>query len=220
MNVKRADTIADALEERIFTSEFGDGERLDEIRLATEFGVSRTPVREALQRLVASGMARHLPRRGVFVRQPGPVELMEMFETMAEIEGVCGRLATLRITEQALGRLKAANTRCQAAVESNDADGYYRENERFHHVIYQQAGNSFLEQEALRLHRRLKPFRRIQLRLRGRMAQSMREHQAIVAALKAGDAERAAKALREHVAIQGEKFHLLMSRLKPEANEV
>ena len=219
MNVKRADIIADELEELIFTGEFGDGERLDEIRLAAQFGVSRTPVREALQRLVAAGMATHLPRRGVFVRQPGPVELMEMFETMAEIEGVCGRLATLRISEQALDRLDAANTRCQAAIESSDADAYYRENEQFHNVIYRQAGNSFLENEALRLHRRLKPFRRIQLRLRGRMTQSMSEHLAIVAALKAGDADQTAKALREHVAIQGEKFHLLMSRLRVEANQ-
>jgi DNA-binding GntR family transcriptional regulator len=219
MNVKRAEAIADELEERVFSGEFCDGERLDEIRLAAQFGVSRTPVREALQRLAASGMARHLPRRGVFVRQPGPVELMEMFETMAEIEGVCGRLATMRISEIALDSLEAANTRCQAAIESNDADEYYRENEKFHHVIYREAGNSFLECEALRLHRRLKPFRRIQLRLRGRMTQSMCEHQAIVAALKSGDADRTANALREHVAIQGEKFHLLMSRLKPEANQ-
>lgn len=214
MELRRADMIADALEELVFTGDFNDGDRLDETRLARQFAVSRTPIREALQRLVASGLAEQIPNRGVFVRQPGPVELMEMFETMAEIEAVCGRLAAQRISEQALADLDAANTRCNAAVATGDADGYYRENEHFHHVIYHEAGNAFLEQEALRLHRRLKPYRRLQLRLRGRMAQSMSEHERVLAALRAGDGVLAADILRGHVAIQGEKFHLLIAGLR------
>ncbi|WIY23863.1 GntR family transcriptional regulator [Parasedimentitalea psychrophila] len=217
MEIRRADMIADELEELVFAGEYGDGDRLDEVKLAAHFGVSRTPLREAFQRLVASGLAEQIPRRGVFVRQPGPVELMEMFETMAEIEGVCGRLAAMRMSDAAIEVLAKANTRCQQAIEASDIDGYYRENEVFHHFIYQQSGNSFLEQEALRLHRRLKPFRRHQLKFRGRMAQSMSEHVAIVAALKQGDPDRAAEALRGHVAIQGEKFHMLMSSLKTAA---
>ena len=214
MDMRRADKIADELEELVFAGDFNDGDRLDEIRLAKMFGVSRTPIREALQRLVSSGLAEQLPRRGVFVRQPGPVELMEMFETMAEIEGVCGRLAALRITDAALIELEEANARCQQAIAASDADGYYRENERFHHAIYAQSGNSFLEHEALRLHRRLKPFRRLQLRLRGRMAQSMAEHEAIVTALRAGASDQSAEALRVHVAVQGEKFRHLMASLR------
>lgn len=214
MEMRRADIIADALEELVFTGDFNDGDRLDEIRLARQFNVSRTPIREALGRLVASGLAEQIPRRGVFIRQPGLVELMEMFETMAEIEGVCGRLAAQRISEAALDDLDAANARCNETITAGDTDGYYRENEQFHHMIYHQAGNAFLEQEALRLHRRLKPFRRMQLRLRGRMAQSMAEHEAVVAALRAGQAERAAEVLRGHVAIQGEKFHLLMNSIR------
>jgi DNA-binding GntR family transcriptional regulator len=214
MSQRRADSIADSLEEMIFTGGFSDGDRLDETRLAQQFNVSRTPIREALGRLVASGLAEQIPRRGVFIRQPGPVELMEMFETMAEIEGVCGRLAALRISENALAELENANALCTAAIEAGDTDAYYRENERFHHAIYREAGNTFLEQEALRLHRRLKPFRRMQLRVRGRMAQSMAEHEAVVAALRAGASDRAAEVLRGHVAIQGEKFHRLMSGLR------
>jgi len=217
MEIRRADIIADELEELVFTGEFSDGDRLDEIKLAERFCVSRTPIREALQRLVLSGMAEQIPRRGVFVRQPGPVELMEMFETMAEIEAACGRLAAMRISDEALVKLNAANKRCQIAIDASDSDGYYRENEQFHYVIYKQSGNSFLEQEVLRLHRRLKPFRRIQLRLRGRMAQSMAEHKAIVDALEDGDPERAANALRAHVAVQGEKFHHLIASLRVSA---
>ncbi|WP_425085715.1 GntR family transcriptional regulator [Ruegeria profundi] len=214
MDLRLADNIAQELEELIFDGTFSDGDRLDEVKLAEQFGVSRTPLREAFQRLALSGLVDLIPRRGAFVRQPGPVELMEMFEVMAEFEAVCGRLAAMRISEEALKDLTDANARCQQAVDTGDPDTYYLENERFHRIIYKQSGNSFLEQEASKLHRRLKPFRRQQLRFRGRMAQSMSEHEDIVRALEDGLADDTANALRSHVAVQGEKFHNLMASLK------
>jgi DNA-binding GntR family transcriptional regulator len=214
MEARRADNIAEELEELIFGGTFKDGDRLDEVRLAERFGVSRTPLREALQRLALSGLVELIPRRGAFVRQPGPVELMEMFEVMAELEAACGRFAALRITDAALADLRDANAKCKAAVEAQNADLYYAENERFHKIIYGVPGNSFLEQEAAKLHKRLRPFRRHQLRFRGRMARSMAEHEQIVTALSDGDADRAADALRRHVAVQGEKFHNLLVSLK------
>ncbi|WP_417725527.1 GntR family transcriptional regulator [Salipiger sp.] len=217
MDKRTAERIAEALEEQIFDGTFANGDRLDEVRLAERFGVSRTPLREALQRLALSGLVEQVPRRGVFVRQPGPVQLLEMFEVMAELEAVCGRLAARRISDAALTDLRDANAKCRAAVERRDSDAYYDENGRFHGIIYRQSGNAFLEGEALALHRRLKPFRRAQLRLRGRMAQSMAEHEEIVEALAAGDGERASDALRGHVAVQGEKFHHLIASLKPAA---
>ncbi|MGS4944757.1 GntR family transcriptional regulator [Meridianimarinicoccus sp. RP-17] len=217
MEPRRADQIAEELEGLIFSGAFGDGDRLDEIRLAERFGVSRTPIREAFARLALSGLVEAIPRRGVFVRQPGPVELMDMFEVMAEFESICGRLAAARISDTALDQLRAANTSCRAAVDAGDADGYYRENERFHHIIYRQSGNAFLEGETARLHRRLKPFRRVQLQVRGRLAQSMAEHEAIVQALTDAAPDRAAALLRDHVAVQGEKFHHLIASLKPAA---
>ncbi len=217
MERKRSDHIADALESLILDGTFANGERLDEQQLAQRFDVSRTPLREALQRLALSGLVEQIPRRGVFVRQPGPVELMEMFEVMAELEAVCARLAARRISDEALEELHATNERCNAAVKAREADAYFRENERFHAILYQQSGNSFLENECQRLHKRLHPFRRMQLRARGRLRQSMAEHEAIVAALEDGDADRAADALRAHVAVQGEKFHNLLSSLKIDA---
>ena len=217
MEARRADIIAEELEELIFDGTFADGDKLDEVRLASQFGVSRTPFREALQRLARSGLVDLIPRRGAFVRQPGPVELMEMFEVMAELEAVCGRLAAMRMSEDALEDLKDANSKCQAAIDASNPDLYYVENERFHRIIYRESGNSFLMSEAESLHRRLKPFRRQQLRLRGRMPQSMKEHTDILNALEAGAPERAANALRKHVAIQGEKFHSLMVSLNQAA---
>ena len=110
MEQRRADNIAEALEEHIFSGIFQNGDRLDEVRLAEQFGVSRTPLREALQRLALSGLVELVPRRGAFVRQPGPIELMEMFEVMAELEAVCGRLAARRISDEAIEELRDANT--------------------------------------------------------------------------------------------------------------
>lgn len=217
MERKRADQIADELESLIFEGVFPDGDRLDEVQLAERFNVSRTPIREAFQRLAQSGLVEQIRNRGVFVRQPGPVELIEMFEVMAELEAAAARLAARRISDAALETLHAANARCDAAVAAQDVDGYYLANEEFHHLLYRQSGNAFLEQECRRLHRRLKPFRRVQLRLRGRLAQSMGEHKAIVAALAKGDGPRAADLIRQHVAVQGEKFHHLMASLRPAA---
>ena len=85
MDKRRADSIAEALEQLIFDGTYADGMRLDEVQLAEQFNVSRTPIREAFQRLAQSGMVEAIPLRGVFVRQPGPVELLEMFEVMAKL---------------------------------------------------------------------------------------------------------------------------------------
>ncbi|GLO68670.1 GntR family transcriptional regulator [Phaeobacter inhibens] len=211
MEIRRADQIANTLEQLVFAGEFRDGERLDEVKLAEQFHVSRTPIREALQVLVASGMAEQIPRRGVFIRQPGPVELMEMFEAMAEIEAACGRLAASRMSDQDLDLLAAANEGCQQASQNSDRDLYYSENETFHQLIYRGASNSYLEKQALQLQNRLKAYRKIQLQLRGRLTQSMNEHSEILRFLREGDADNTAKALRDHVAIQGEKFHQLMA---------
>lgn len=217
MEIRRADVIAKELERLVLTSEFPDGKRLDEIKLARHFGVSRTPLREALQKLALTGLVEQIPNRGVFVRQPGPMQLLEMFEFMAELEAACGRLAAARISDDALAKLEQANAFCQAAVRNNHVDNYYQGNETFHNLIYQQSGNSFLEKEALKLHRRLKPYRRMQLELRGRMKQSMAEHHNIVTALRDGLQDQAAIEMRDHVAIQGEKFHRLMASFKSAA---
>lgn len=214
MESRRAEKIAESLEQSVFNGDYRDGERLDEVTLAEHFSVSRTPVREALQLLVSSGMAEQIPRRGVFIRQPGPVELMEMFETMAELEAACGRFAATRISDEDLGRLVQANAKCAQALMEGDRAGYYAENEVFHQIIYRGATNGYLEKQALRLQNRLKPYRKIQLRFRGRMSQSMAEHEAIVAALQEADADRASAALRSHVAVQGEKFQQLIASLK------
>ncbi|MES2924251.1 MAG: GntR family transcriptional regulator [Verrucomicrobiota bacterium] len=211
MESRTADRIRESLEQRIITREFDDGERLDEVRLATSFGVSRTPLREALQMLAGSGLVELIPRRGAYVRHPGIVELIEMFEVMAELEALCGRLAARRMSVGELAELTRAAQACERSLAKQDPDSYYHDNEDFHLLIYKASGNSFLASEALRLQRRIRPFRRMQLRARGRLEQSMKEHTIILAALQKGDQTAAADALRSHISIQGEKFNDLIS---------
>ena len=155
-----------------------------------------------------------LPRRGAFVRHPAFHEIIEMFEVMAELEAVCGRLAARRVTPQKLQQIKATVIACECAAHAGDSDGYYRENEHFHQLVYIASGNDFLANEAQRLHKRLQPFRRTQLRVRGSMIQSLSEHRLILTALETGDSTAAETVLREHVAVQGSKFNDLMASYK------
>jgi DNA-binding GntR family transcriptional regulator len=203
--------IRDSLEQRIVEGELGNGKRLDETELSGFYGVSRTPVREALQRLAESGLAEHLPRRGTFVRSPSLSQLVEMFEVMAELECMAIRLAARRATANDIDALEKDNETCRAAVAANDTKKYYEVNARLHGRIYQMSGNSFLASEARRLHDRLRPFRRLQLRVRGRMEESMAEHDIILAALRDGDADRAMETMKKHITIVGVRFNDLVS---------
>ena len=202
--------IRDSLEQRIVEGELGNGKRLDETELSRFYGVSRTPVREALQRLAESGLAEHLPRRGTFVRSPSLSQLVEMFEVMAELECMAIRLAARRATANDIDALEKDNETCRAAVAANDTKKYYEVNARLHGRIYQMSGNSFLASEARRLDR-LRPFRRLQLRVRGRMEESMAEHDIILAALRDGDANGAMETMKKHITIVGVRFNDLVS---------
>jgi DNA-binding GntR family transcriptional regulator len=211
--LRRSEQLGDEIEERIATGRYRPGMRLDEQELADEFGVSRTPIREALIQLSAAGLVDLRPRRGAVVAEVGPARLCEMFEVMAELEAMCGRLAARRIDAAEQQALLKAHHACEAARDAQDPDEYYRRNEVFHQRIYAASHNGFLAEQASALHRRLRPYRRLQLRVRNRMQTSYSEHQAIVDAILAGDGERAAEALRSHVTVQGERFGDLVASL-------
>lgn len=214
---RSAEYVREALENAIVTGEFADGERLDETRLAKRFNVSRTPLREALHLLTASGLVEMIPRRGTFVRQPSIIEMIEMFEVMAELEALCGQLVARRASPDAVHEIADAAEACEKALLEGDPDAYYWQNETFHSLIYRHSGNSYLAQEASKLHNRLQVFRRMQLRARGRMEQSMAEHRAVVAGIEAADEEATARAIRDHVSVQGQKFNDLMANYRSTA---
>lgn len=202
--------LRNAIEQAIVAGDFAPGERLDETALAERFSVSRTPVREALTALESTGLVELRPRRGAFVRALGAAELLAMFETMAELEASCARFAAQRMDAAQETALDAAMRGCEAAAHEG-FDAYYEANSAFHAVIYEGAGNAFLGDQTCGLHNRLQPFRRLQLRARGRLEQSIREHRDIVDAIASGDGDRAARCARAHVAVQGDRFMTLLN---------
>ncbi|WP_406856042.1 MULTISPECIES: GntR family transcriptional regulator [unclassified Alsobacter] len=204
--------LRDLIEQAILVGDFAPGEKLEEVALAQRFGVSRTPVREALHQLSAAGLVDSRPRRGAFVASVTPERLIEMFEVMAELEAYAAKLAARRLTPEAEAEIVEAHRACKAAL-GKDPDAYYYENERFHFAIFHASRNGFLIEQASALHRRLKPYRRLQLRVRNRVAASFAEHEAIVAAIRSGKAKKAATLIRDHIAVQGERFADLMASL-------
>jgi DNA-binding GntR family transcriptional regulator len=209
----RSETLRDAIEELIAVGKYAPGQHLDETELAAAFGVSRTPIRETLIGLASRGLVVIRPRRGAVVAEFGPQQLVEMFEMMAELEATCSRLAARRMTPDEQAALCAAHAACGAARTSADEDAYYYENEAFHEAIYAGSHNQFLIDQTRALYRRLRPYRRLQLRVRNRIANSYAEHDAMVAAILAGEGDRAAQLTREHVMIQGQRFADLMASL-------
>jgi DNA-binding GntR family transcriptional regulator len=210
---KSETSLRDALEDRILTGVIRPGERLDEAALAHEFNVSRTPIRQALFQLAATGLVEHIPRRGAFAAEVGPQKLSEMFEVIAELESLCARNCARRATALDVQELTALHRACAQAAGSGDSDAYYYANEKFHAAIRSIGGNGFLHGEIDRLQKRLQAYRRLQLRARDRMASSLEEHETIVTAIKSGDSNAAAAAMRGHVSIQGDRFADLLATL-------
>jgi DNA-binding GntR family transcriptional regulator len=214
MNGSRlSERLRESIEEEIATGRLLPGTRLDEVELATRFGVSRTPIREALRLLLGEGLVEMRPQRGAVVAQATPQRLIEMFEVMAELEGMCARLAARRLSEQEMAEIEAAHDACRGSAAARDADAYFYANERFHYAIYAASHNTFLFEQASALQRKLRPYRRLQLRVRNRPQRSFEEHQAIVDALRDGDADKAVQSIRAHVVVQGERFADLIASL-------
>lgn len=204
--------LRDALEEEIVNGVFG-GLRLDEQELARRYGTSRTPIREALMQLSAAGLVEMRPRRGAIAVVPDAQRLMEMFEVAAEMEGMAARLAARRWTEADRETLTAAHADCRTKAKAGDADAYYYENEAFHEAIAVASHSAFLQEQLTALRRRLKPYRRLQLRTHNRIGASYSEHEAILAAIFDRDAARAEELLRRHVLVQGDRFADLVASL-------
>src|SRR3990167_8327950 len=212
-NGRLSSDLCEIIEERIATGDYPPGFRLDECKLAAEFGASRTPIREALIQLNSEGLVDMRPRRGVTVVEVPPQRLCEMFEVMAELEAMCARLAARRITPDEESVLRAAHEASRQANEQGDANTYFYLNEKFHQAIYKSSHNRFLNEQALQLQRRLRPYRRLQLHVRDRVRASFAEHQAIVDAICSGESEQAQQLLRLHVSLQGERFVDLIASL-------
>lgn len=188
-----------ALLEDIAIGELEAGARLDETRLAERFGVSRTPVREALNRLTAQGVLVTGEKRGVRVAQYSREELAQMFEAMHEIEALCAGLAAQRLTLLARSELESAQAECITAAESGDRLRYLKANEALHFLIYRATRNIYIEALAVDFRRRTGPFRAKKFATRDDLIASAQSHEELLQTIFSADSERASDGMRRHM---------------------
>lgn len=197
--VKASEKIRAMIESAIRDGSLLPGDPIDEAEVAAQYGVSRTPIREALIQLQAQGLLTSLPRGGTVVAKMDLQQLLSLMELLAELEGITVKLACQRITGDELAALVKVHEESVAAVESEDFSQWQDCNLRFHEIIYSAARNPYLRQEVLRIRTRTGYYRRHAFGALGKIRTSFDQHRQIVEAFKKGNAEAASAAMISHM---------------------
>jgi DNA-binding GntR family transcriptional regulator len=191
--------VAERLRQRIFAHELLPGAWIDEQVLAVEYGISRTPLREALKVLASEGLITLQPRRGCYVTEISEQDLDDIFPLMAMLEGRCAFEASQRSSAEDLQQLKSIHEELEIFAQSKQIERFFEANQEFHRLIQDLSGNRWLLQVIQDLRKVLKLTRMHSLTIEGRLEQSLVEHRAITAAILARDAVRAERAMRDHL---------------------
>lgn len=199
------------LSERIIAGILPPGAVLDESQLASEFFVSRTPIREALRLLAASGLVEQQPHRRTIVAKPDRDKLAGMFELMGHLEALCAGLSAERMTAGERNGLDRMHIEMSAIVSSGDRRAYIKANEAFHNAIYCGSHNAYLEEVTRTTRHRLQPFRRAQFSTLGRLSKSHSEHGMIVEAILRGKGLDAQSYMRAHITLVEDAWSELAS---------
>ena len=187
----------DQLFHAIETGELRPGDRLLEVELAKQFGVSRTPIREAMRRLEADGVVEHKPRTGAVVRTLGQQEIVELYEMRTVLETTAASMAAKHAAAAEIRTLESLNTDMAAAAD--DASKVAIINRKFHRCILDAARNQFLSHSHHALSHALILLGKTTLETQSRVATVVEQHNDIIAALGAADPEAAAHAMRLHM---------------------
>jgi DNA-binding GntR family transcriptional regulator len=206
--ITRAEELRLQLADEIVRGALPPGAALDETDIARRFNVSRTPVREALRQLVASGLVEARAHRGAVVAQPSIERLTGMFEAMAELEALCAGLAAERMTPTERHRLEAVHEELRVLSYAGNPDRFHEVNERFHNAIYAGSQNDYIAEITLATRVRVQPFRRAQFRNLGRLAKSHAEHDRVVVAILRGDRVGASAAMHDHIELVRDEYEL------------
>lgn len=201
--------VAVMLRDQIFAGTLLPGSFIDEATLCESLQISRTPLREALKVLAAEGLVRHEPRRGSFVNQVTEQDLDEIFPVIALLEGRCALEATRNATDADIAALDTLHTSLQQHAAAKRITDYYAVNFTIHEAIITLANNRWLASVIADLRKILKLARLQQLHAPGRLEQSLSEHLAVFAAIKARDGEAADAAMRTHLLRQREALREL-----------
>ena len=212
------ETIRLEVARRIVSGRIEPGTALDESQLAGEFGVSRTPVREALRQLASSGLVDQRAHRKAVVTKPDEEALHGMFAVMGYLEALCAGLCAISMGPQERRRLEALHRQMEAIVHDGDVSAYTLANEDFHGAIYDGTRNAYLAEITRTTRQRVQPFRRAQFNALGRLAASHAEHSAIVSAILRADRPAAESAMKAHIGFVEDAWQRLALRLQaPEA---
>lgn len=197
--VRRAlyEDVAECLRQRIAAHTLKPGDWIDEIAIATELGISRTPLREALKVLAAEGLITMKMRRGAYVTEASENDLREVYEILSLLEADAAAYVAQHADATQLQTLQDLHTLLEQSTE--DLDAFFRANEQFHIQLLDMANNRRRKQIAIDLRKIMKLHRHSSLLRQGRIEQSLQEHRHIMQALQGGHAERARSHMAQHI---------------------
>jgi DNA-binding GntR family transcriptional regulator len=190
--------VFDSLREAILLGRLKPGERLMEVQLADEMGVSRTPVREAIRKLELDGFVVMIPRKGAYVASITLKDIADVFEVRAALEGMAAGLAAERITEDEMEQLERSLLK-EARLDSEGISNFVDNDTLFHEMIYSASRNKQLQHIITHLREQIQRFRTTSLSQPGRTRESLDEHKKIVEAITSRDVDSARNLAREHI---------------------
>jgi len=188
--------VAERLRQQIFDRQLEPGSWIDELKLCAEYGISRTPLREALKVLAVEGLVTMKVRRGAYVTEMSTSDVAQVYHLLALLESDAARAVALGADDAARAELTALHEQLERQVRQRDA--FFTTNERFHMALLRIAGNRWAIQIVTDLRKVMKLNRHHSLFKQGRLADSLAEHRALVAAIMARDGEQAARLMQEH----------------------
>jgi DNA-binding GntR family transcriptional regulator len=185
---------------KIVTLDLAPGSVLTESHLMRELRIGRTPIREAIQRLIAEGLVKHLHHRGMLVAEIRAADVQQLYEFRAEIEGLAARLAATRMTEGQIEELQRIHAGLDRALVDADLEGFVAQDRQFHELLGRSSGNHYLESvlaNVYNLHLRVWFYL---FRKQGGLRETVHEHQELIAALIARKPDESEAAMRRYVA--------------------
>ena len=196
------EAVASRLRTMVFDRVLAPGAWVDELALARDWQVSRTPLREALKVLAAEGLVTPVPRQGCRVTELSEDDAATLFPVMALLEGRCALEATRKASPADLLALRTLHDALERAATARSLEDYYRANHAFHSRVQALADNRWLDRATNDLRRFVRLLRGRQLGLAGRIEASIAEHRALLAAMEHGDAARAERLMHDHLMAQ------------------
>ena len=197
--ISLAEQVFERLEHDILTGKYQRGEVLTELKLVTDLGVSRTPVREALHRLEQEHII-EIASKGIQILGVTEQDLKDIFAIRLRIEGLASAFAAKNMTEEQLAELKEALELQEFYLNKQDPEHIKKMDSRFHQLIYRYCGSAVLNDTLLPLHKKVQKYRRVSVEDNSRAQESVHEHRAIFEAIEARNAELAEKYTTEHIA--------------------